>query len=457
MRTILSILLLGLFISCKNTTEKPKHDTLNVVFILADDLGYADIGCYGQTLYKTPNIDALASQGIKFTQHYAGSTVCAPSRASLMTGLHTGHTYIQGNNGNPDGFGQLPLPIGTKTLGHLFQENGYATGCFGKWGLGNAETTGGANKMGFDEFFGFYDQVLAHNSYPEYLFKNKDTVFLDNQVQYLSDTLWHKGLGSISTVKKTYANDLILNEALSFIKKNKEKPFYLYYPTTIPHMNDEADFDNRFEVPKSSQHLAENFTKPEKDYAALVQHLDNHVGQLTNLLDSLGIAENTLVVFTSDNGPVDTGKINSNGPLNGIKRDVYEGGIRVPMIVRWPSKIKAGTISNHISAFWDFLPTFSELINGNAPANDGISFLPELIGKPQPEHDFLYWEFEWWNPTLTAIRMGDFKGVQNDPESDWELYNLSVDIREKNNLANQHPELVRKMDSLANHIKNSRK
>ena len=450
------VILFALVLLCSCKQKAKKEETVqdaqlpNIVFILADDLGYGDLGSYGQTHFSTPHIDQLALDGMKFTNHYAGATVCAPSRACLMTGLHAGNAFVKGNEQNPEGHGQLPMPSGTTTMASLLKKQGYATGCFGKWGLGNAETTGAPLKNGFDAFFGYYDQVLAHNSFPEFLFDNTDTLFLDNEVAYESDTLWHKGFGSVSTQKRVFSNDVILEKALNFVDEHQKGPFFLYFPTTVPHMNDEADFDDRFEVPDASAFDTKDWTKPEKDYAALVQHLDNYVGQIVKHLDSLGLTENTMVIFTSDNGPVDTGNLDSNGPLRGIKRDVYEGGIRVPLLIKWPGNVASNSTSDYPSAFWDFLPTFCEMAQiKNYGNTDGLSLLPELTGKKQPEHPYLYWEFQWWQPTRKAIRIGDFKGVSDGPDQDWELYNLATDISEENNIAEQYPDIIKQMDSIS--------
>lgn len=437
---------LSFFTNCQNNPESSKP---NIIFILADDLGYADLGCYGQTNFSTPHIDKLAQEGMKFTQHYAGSTVCAPSRCVLMTGKHTGHSFVRGNAQNQTGAGQIALPPEETTFVEHLKTLGYRTGAFGKWGLGNAGTIGDPLNHGFDEFFGYHDQVLAHNSYPEFLYKNNEKVLLKNEVNYLSDTLWHKGLGSISTKKLSYSNDLILEEALKFIQDNKGVPFFLYFPTTIPHDNGEAEIGNRFEVPDKSKYQNENWTKDEKSYAALVEHLDGYIGALTKELDDLEIAENTVIIFTSDNGPLPTEHLNSNGDLRGHKRDLYEGGIRVPLIIKWPDKIKANSHSDHVSAFWDFFPSVLDIAGlDDHPKTDGISFLPELLGEEQAKHDYLYWEFHWWLPSRQAVRMGNWKGVKNSPVSDLELYDLSNDSSEKINLAAEHTIVIDKMEQI---------
>ena len=419
----------------------------NIVLIMADDLGYGDLGCYGQQAFETPNLDALAAEGIRYTQFYAGSTVCAPSRASLLTGLHTGNAFTSGNVEMPTG-GQLPIPPGTPTLQGLLSGAGYATGCFGKWGLGNGDTEGNPLLHGFDTFFGYHDQVLAHNSFPEFLVADRDTVWLGNDVQYEADSLWHRGLGSTSSGRTDYANDLILERALEFTAVNRDRPFFLYLPTTIPHMNDEAAFDDRFEVPEPHAYSDREWSPSERDYAGLVARLDRHVGQLRRHLDSLGLTENTLVLFTSDNGPVATGRFESTGGLRGIKRDLYEGGIRVPLIISWPGTIQPG-VSERPAAAWDLLPSLAGLagIEIKQPT-DGVSLLPEWLGKGPASPSTLYWEFTWDRPTRQALRDGNWKAVKDGPDASLELYNLQDDPGETKDLATTHPEVAARMEYL---------
>jgi arylsulfatase A-like enzyme len=432
-------------------TKKTKNRP-NIVFILADDLGYGDLSCYGQKYFQTPHIDQLAETGMRFTQHYAGSPVCAPSRCVLMTGKHTGHAWVRGNK-QAEPSGQLPLPENEVTFARLLQSSGYKTGCFGKWGLGIAGSSGDPQKHGFDEFFGYYDQVLAHNSFPEYLYRNGEKVDLDNEVHYLDESHWSRGLGSYSTVKRDYSNDLIFEEALGFLEKNRENPFFLYFPTTIPHDNGEAPEGERFEVPELGKFKDRDWSGEEKAYAAMVRRLDMYVGKIEEKLRELNLEQNTMIVFTSDNGAVhpDTfeNRFGSNGTLRGYKRDLYEGGIRVPLIIKWPAVIEGGQTSGHISAFWDFFPTLCDVAGiQSTHETDGISFLPELRGKNQPEHEYLYWEFHWWKPSKRALRMGKWKAVQNAPESEIELYDLSEDIREENDLAGLNPGIVEQAQQL---------
>jgi arylsulfatase A-like enzyme len=464
---LIGILSILLFYSCEQTkkSHENKENQLqtkkpNIIFIMADDMGYGDLGCYGQKMIKTPNIDKLATEGIKFTQHYAGSTVCAPSRSVLMTGLHTGHTEIRGNRQvKPNG--QWPISNETTTVAEYLKKSGYTTALIGKWGLGNEKTTGEPNKQGFDYYYGYLDQVLAHNYFPEYLLRNGKKEFLQNKVKYLDSTAWHKGLGSYTTKKISYSNDLFTTDALQYIEKNKDTTFFLYLPYTIPHDNGEALEDEWQEVPDFGIYKDKNWSTPKKGYAAQITRLDSYVGQLMRKLKETGIDENTIVFFTSDNGPLPENEreytqfFNSNGPLKGGKRDLYEGGIRIPMLVRWPTKIKPNTITNHSSAFWDFLPTAYAIAGGSEPLknSDGISFLPTLLNKTQQEHEFLYWEFnKFGKESMQAIRKNNWKAVRNttfdSPNSIPELYNLATDISEMKNVAEQYPEIVKELSLL---------
>ncbi|WP_220763887.1 arylsulfatase [Flavobacterium sp. UMI-01] len=431
----------------------------NIIYILADDLGYGDLSCYGQQKFKTPNIDKLASQGMLFTQHYSGSAVCAPSRSALMTGLHTGHTFIRGNKEvQPEG--QYPIPKNTYTLAKMMKKAGYVTGAFGKWGLGFPGSEGDPVNQGFDVFYGYNCQRLGHKYYPDHLWSNRDSIVLTE----------NKNLGN-----KLYAPALIHEKTIQFIEQNKNKPFFAYVASIIPHAElvapkeqmdkyrnkflPEKAFDGKF----SKEELSKGGYMPQKEshtaFVAMIDLLDKQVGEIMSKLNELGIADNTIIVFTSDNGPhieggADPEYFNSNGPFKGVKRDLYEGGIRVPMIVKWPNKIKAGTKSNHVSAFWDVFPTFSEIIGVPSPKNlDGISFLPTLVGntKKQNNHAYLYWEFHE-KGGRQAIRMGDWKAVRynvlKNPHAPLELYDLKSDLGEKNNIASKHPEVVAKIKPL---------
>ena len=448
-------------ISCSEK-QKPSEQP-NIIYILADDLGYGDLGCYGQTMIKTPNIDRLAAEGIKFTRHYAGCTVSAPSRSCLFTGLHTGHAPIRGNNAAfsiPDKVeGQYPQPGDTYTIAKMLKENGYATGCFGKWGLGYPGSEGAPENQGIDEFFGFNCQALAHNYYPYYLWHNKDTV-------------WLKGNEGFN--KGEYAPDIIHQKAMDFIRDNKKRPFFAYLSYTIPHAelvspddDIQAMYKDLFpETPWQGVDSGPNYRlgpyesslNPKTDFAAMITRLDRYVGEIIDELKKSGIDKNTLVIFTSDNGPhqeggADPDFFKSYGPLRGIKRDLYEGGIRVPMIAWFPEKIKAGNVTNHISAFWDVMPTFAELTGAKAGSNiDGISFLPTLLGDSvQKQHDYLYWEFHEQGGKIAVIKdnwKGIWLNIGNPEKTVVELYDLSEDIHEDNNIAQQYPEIVSELDQI---------
>ncbi len=418
-------------------------DKPNIIFILADDLGYGDLGCYGQTEIQTPNIDRLAAEGMRFTDHYAGSTVCAPSRCSLMTGLHTGHTYVRGNQ-EIKPMGQLPLQADTVTIPKILKEAGYTTALTGKWGLGGPGSSGIPNKQGFDYFFGYLCQRHAHNYYPEFLFRNEERVpLIGNKVAEPRDD----GAG-VAIERGHYSADLIAQEALQFINKNKDRPFFLYMAVTLPHANNEAG-NKGMEVPDYGIYRTRSWPEPQKGHAAMISRLDSQVGRVVETLKKAGIDEKTLILFTSDNGPhreggADPEFFDSNGPLRGYKRDLYEGGIRVPLIARWPEKIKAGTVSGHVSAFWDFMPTFAELVGAkHLPVTDGISILPTLTGRggKQKKHKFLYWEFHE-KGSKQAVRMEKWKAVRFGAEGKLELYNLEDDIGEKRNVAGRNPEIV---------------
>ena len=423
----------------------------NIIFVLADDLGYGDLGCYGQTQIQTPHIDKLAAQGMRFTDHYAGSTVCAPSRCSLMTGLHTGHTYVRGNR-EIKPMGQLPLLPDTVTIAKLLKKAGYTTALTGKWGLGGPDSTGIPNKQGFDYFFGYLCQRHAHNYYPEFLLRNEERVLLTgNKVAESRED----GAG-VAIERGQYSHDMIADEALQFIKTNKDHPFFLYMAVTLPHANNEAGRKG-MEVPDYGIYTDKDWPEPQKGHAAMISRLDRDLGRVMGTLKRLGIDSKTLVLFTSDNGPHREGGANpeffdSNGPLRGNKRDLYEGGIRVPLIARWPGKIKAGTISHHVSAFWDFLPTFVELTGAEYPSSvDGISILPTLLGKPakQEQHEFLYWEFHE-RGSKQAVRMGDWKAVRFGVDGKLELYNLKEDIGEEHNVADKNPAIAAKISNYLN-------
>lgn len=431
----------------------------NIIFILADDLGYGDLGCYGQTKIKTPNIDRMASEGLRFTQHYAGATVCAPSRNSLMTGQHMGHTTIKSI--------EKPIKASDLTVAEILKDGGYQTGVIGKWGLGNVGTTGYANDQGFDYSFGYYDQIRAHNYYPDYLMENGQKYPLKNEVVYVTDsTNYAVGIGNAAIAKNEYSNDLFTEKAKEFITQDNSKPFFLYLAYTIPHANNESFLIDQhgMEVPDFGNYADENWPEAKKAGAAMISRLDGYVGQIFEVLKKKGLDENTLVIFTSDNGPHQEGgwRLNffdSNGPLRGMKRDLYEGGIRVPFIARWPGKIQKGE-TDQVSTFWDFLPTACELSGQEIPGStDGISYVPTLFGETesQQQHPFLYWEFET-SIKRHAVRVGSHKLIslaypQKDSSS-IELYDLTVDMAEKHNLADENPEKVEELRAILERAKN---
>ena len=427
----------------------PARRLPSILFILADDLGYGDLGCYGQTKIKTPNLDKLAAQGMRFTDFYAGSTVCAPSRCALMTGFDTGHGFIRGND-------LLPLRPQDLTVAELLKGRGYRTGLIGKWGLGNENTTGVPQKKGFDEFVGYLDQVHAHDYYTPYLWRHdppgSGKPGYDGKIEFPENEDGKTGL---------YMDDLFSTSALRFLRNNKPdpfnnfRPFFLYLAYTIPHANNEEAkrSGNGMQVPSDSPYADQSWPQTEKNKAAMITRMDSQIGQILKLLDDTGMAQNTAVFFSSDNGPHQEGGVDpkffkSGGPLRGIKRDLYEGGIRVPLIVRWPGHIKAGSVCPEPFAFWDFLPTAATLADMNAPQPiDGISMLPTLLGEPQTAHHaFLYWEFHEGG-FQQAVRMGDWKAVRLKPGAPLELYDLKTDIGEKNNVADKHPEIVAKIEN----------
>ena len=423
------------------------HAEPNIVLILADDAGYGDFGCFGGRQLPTPQIDKMAGEGMKFTQFYAGSTVCAPSRCVLMTGLHTGHCRVRGNSP-----GQL-LPEDV-TLAEVLRDAGYDTACIGKWGLGTPPLDDPAQN-GFDEFYGYISMWHAHNFYPEFLIENGRKAPLRNEVE----EQWKDNDGrGIATKKVDYAPDLIHDRAIEFITRDREKPFFLYYALNIPHANNEAGRgtapEKGMEVPSFGPYESEAWPAPEKGFAAIMHNVDRYVGRVLESLREKGIDENTIVIFTSDNGPHQEGGhqmdfFDSNGPLRGKKRDIYEGGVRVPMVARWPSHIKAGTSSDLISGFHDLLPTLAEAAGVKPPESDGFSMLPTLTDSgQQQEHAYLYWEFTE-RGGKRGLRMGNWKIIQLGMSSEEplppELYNLEKDLGENHNIAGKHTGLVKRL------------
>lgn len=456
----------------------------NIVYILADDLGYAELGCYGQKKIQTPNLDRLAAEGMRFTQHYCGNAVCAPSRCSLMTGKHPGHAYVRSNQ-NPTGLddlkekygwdtpGQLPIPDAEVTIAEILKARGYATAAVGKWGLGHAGTTGDPNQQGFDLFFGYYCQGQAHSYYPAHLWRNREKVPLNNHPPLSGHSQLPAGAdpqapASYAPFKgQDYSPDRMIDAALGFIREHKERPFFLYYPTTLVHLalhvpdEELTPYLGKWEeTPFDGKGGYTPHRTPRAAYAAMLSRMDKDVGRIVGLIDELGLGGKTLVIFSSDNGTTHLDKevdhlfFDSVGSLRGLKGSLYEGGIRVPMIARWPGRISAASTTDHISAFWDVLPTLAELVGAEPPgAIDGISFLPTLLGTPerQRQHDYLYWEFPDYGGQQ-AVRMGPWKAVRQKMRSaggmqdvQTELYNLEDDIGESRNLAAARPELLDRM------------
>jgi len=426
----------------------PEATKPNIILIVADDLGYGDLGVYGQKEIQTPNLDRMAAEGLRFTDHYAGSTVCAPSRSSLMTGLHTGHTPIRGNK-EIQPMGQHPIADEVVTVAEVLKSSGYATALIGKWGLGGPDTSGIPNRQGFDYFFGYLGQRHAHNYYPEFLFRNEERVPLNNK---MPEPVRGDGAG-VAVEKNDYSHDLIAAEALSFVERHKENPFFLCLTLTIPHANNEAKKEG-MEVPDLGDYADRDWPEPQTGHAAMISRMDADLGRLFAKIGELGLDEQTVIFFTSDNGPHREGGNDpdfndSNGPLRGIKRDLYEGGIRVPLIARWPGRIEAGGTTQHVSAFWDFVPTLAGLAGAEAPSGlDGISMLPTLLSEgEQRNHKQLYWEFQEGKSSKQAVRQAQWKGVRLDPKGPLELYDLSADIGEANDVAAQHPDVVESIEA----------
>ncbi len=448
-----------------NTETSRDEMPPNIILIMADDLGFGHLGCYGQNKIKTPHIDKLANEGVRFTQAYAGCTVCAPSRSTLMTGLHMGHTPVRGNSGG------IPLRKEDVTIAEVLQNAGYATGGYGKWGLGEAGTAGVPTKQGFDEFVGYLHQIHAHFYYPEYLWKNEMKWPLPGNQ---AGGRWPANQRGI---RDQYAPDEIMKHALNFIRSNQDRPFFCYIPTIIPHVElavpDESleQYQGEFEEtwfndPRPGYADSPN---PRATYAAMVTHMDKNVGQVMSVLKELGIDERTLVIFTSDNGA--QGQFGGGGGeffeffnptagLRGRKGSMYEGGLRVPLIARWPGRITPGTVNDNLPIYFpDMMPTFADIAETAAPENiDGISFLPALIGaeaaeRKQELHEFLYWDYGSGSNLRQAARMGKWKAVRNTPDEDIELYDLYNDPQETSNIAENHPDIIKEISSI---LSNSR-
>ena len=461
-------------ISCTSMAAKTAARPPNIVLILADDLGYRELGCFGQQLIRTPNLDRLAEQGLKLTQHYCGNAVCAPSRCVLMTGKHPGHAFVRSNRATPPE-GQLPIPDTEQTIGELLHSNQYVTGAFGKWGLGGPESSGVPLQQGFDRFFGYLCQSHAHSYYPSYLRVDNSQIALNNNPPVPGHASLAEGADPADPESyrqfqgQDYAPDRINAAVLEFIRRSRDQPFFCYYPTVIPHVAlhvPEEDLqpyhDLRWDDPPFTRQDGRGYTPhftPRAAYAAMITRMDRYVGRILNLLDELDLSDNTLVVFSSDNGTthlkkeVDYDFFNSVGELRGLKGSLYEGGVRVPTIVRWPGHVEPGTSSDHISGFEDWLPTLLEIV-GDAAAIpkdcDGISLLPTLSGQAQPERPFLYREFTGYGGQQ-SIRVNHWKAVRQNlghGQLKTELYDLNADPGEENDVSDREPEVLRRLTRL---------
>ena len=456
------LLILGLASACQQTPHRAAvqdDGRPNIIWIMADDLGWGELGCYGQEKIRTPRIDQLAAGGMLFEQHYSGAPVCAPARCVLMTGMHSGHAHVRGNFeiggwGDDDGEGQLPLPEGTATLPGLLQNAGYATCAVGKWGLGGPDTSGEPNRQGFDHWFGYLCQRQAHNQYPTHLWRNGERVDLEGNV-------WKNLIG------KQYSHDLMADEILGWIRKNADDPFFVYVPFHIPHAaiqvpQDSLDeYDGAFDEdpPYTGNQGYLPHPTPRAAYAAMITRMDRDIGRIVDLLEELGLRENTLVAFSSDNGPTFNGGTDSTffesaAHFRGLKGSVYEGGLRVPLVVNWPDQVTAGSRTKHLSAFQDVMPTLLEIAGVPAPDDlDGISFAPTLRSEEdQPEHEALYFEFPSYGGQQ-AVRSGRWKLVRRqllEGEQTLALYDLQSDESEATDVAARHPDIVERLMAIAN-------
>lgn len=448
------LLLIGIWLTFTNCTQNDRSsEKPNIIFIMADDLGYNELGCYGQEIIKTPGIDNIAREGMKFTQFYSGSPVCAPSRCVLLTGYHTGHSFVRNNfeiKGGDGFLGQMPLADSILTIAEILKKVGYTTAAIGKWGLGRVNSEGDPNNQGFDLFFGYNCQRHAHNHYPRYLVRNQDTIRYEGNDRQLTG--------------KYYSQSEFMKEAIGFIHDNKDQPFFLYLPFAIPHLSiqvPEESLETYKGIIPEEDYEHHGYLKhpyPRAGYAAMITNMDKGVGQILATLKELGLEEKTIVIFTSDNGPTynrlggsDSEFFKSAGEFRGFKGSVHEGGIRVPLVIRWPGKIKAGTVSDHISGFQDILPTLAEIAAAKTliPANtDGISFVPTLRKTgTQNKHKYLYMEFPNYGGQQ-MVRMGKWKGLRKDMfkrNMNIELYNLEEDISEQNDISLKYPDIVEKI------------
>ncbi|MFH5884663.1 arylsulfatase [Halalkalibaculum sp. DA3122] len=430
---LLLVLLISAIVPQIQAQKNQAKSKPNIIFIMVDDLGYGDLGAYGQNKIKTPNIDNLASEGIRFTQAYAGGPVCTPSRSVLMTGLHNGHTPARDNIPHYHTY----LEDEDKTIAEVLKEAGYRTGGVGKWSLGDAGTEGRATNQGFDMWLGYLNQDHAHYYYTEYLDYNEGRLELPGN----------------TVLREHYSHNILTSKALQFIRQSKAQSFFLYAAYTLPHFSAKSEDIHGLTVPSTEPYNDKNWPESAKKYAAMVHLIDRDVGRITQLIDKLGLSENTLIIFTSDNGGHSTiwKEFNTNGPLRGYKRYLTEGGIRVPFIARWPGEIPSGEVSREIVAFQDMMPTFAELAGVQSPQNiDGISIREALMGNEiEKPHEYLYWDYgHTRNRYEQAVRMGEWKGIRLGQGNEIQLYNLEEDLGEENNIAEKHPEIVRKIDGI---------
>jgi arylsulfatase A-like enzyme len=436
------------------TVHSQNNTKPNLIWIMADDLGYGDLGCYGQKEIQTPQLDKMASEGMRFTQFYSGATVCAPSRSVLMTGLHHGHTRVRGNAGTKNPMAQSLLPSDL-TVAKVLQQSGYRTALVGKWGLGDSPSAepGLPRKHGFDEFFGYLNQHHAHNHYPDFLWRNEEKVSLPNKCVPIG------GIGGgYATEKVVYADDLLTDEAIRFVQDSKSRPFFLYWSMVVPHANNERtkELKDGTEVPDFGPYATKDWPDQDKGQAAMITRMDSYVGRMLEKLKELGLADNTLVIFTSDNGPHNESnhnlkRFNPSGPYSGIKRSLTDGGIRVPAIAWWPSKIEANTTNPHVAYFGDWMATAGQLAGANLPTNlDSISFMPSLVGDndKQGKHEFLYWEFHEGGFKQAALYQGRWKGIRKGAfDAPIALYDQQNDIAESTDVASKHPDVASRIGS----------
>ncbi len=452
MRFNLPLLLLLSSISANLSIARDPSKQTNLIWIMADDLGYGDLGCYGQKVITTPNLDRMASEGLRFTQFYSGATVCAPSRSVLMTGMHHGHTRVRGNAGQKNPIAQALRPEDV-TVAKVLHSAGYRTALIGKWGLGDIgdAASGLPRKQGFDEFFGYLNQHHAHNHFPDFLWRNEEKIALPNVVVPIGEAG-----GGYATEAKIFADDLFAEEAIKFVNDNRSRPFFLYWSMVIPHANNERSkaLKNGAHVPDFGPYADKDWPDPDRGQAAMISRLDSYVGRMMAALKETGLADNTLVIFTSDNGPHnesnhDLTRFKPAGPLTGIKRSLTDGGIRVPCIAWWPGTIQGNVESKHVAYFGDWMATAAELAKTKTPDGcDSTSFVPTLIGQydRQKPHEFLYWEFHEGGFKQAAVYQGRWKGIRmGAPDAPVVLYDQHSDIAEKTNVAAEHPEIAAKI------------